>query len=480
MYQKAGKGWLKHLDFMIIDVICLVLAYFIAYCIRQGFSNPLGSTLYRSMALILLSLEVIVIFFFETLKNVLKRGVYREFIITIKHDCLVIVLASFYLFVFQLGTEYSRIVLMLTGGLYFLLSYITRLSWKKVLRSKKTLERARRSLMIITTESYLDVVIDNIKHDSYSGFRVTGIAVVDHDMTGQEVGGVPIVASLSTALDYVCREWVDEVFVNLPASEPLCEELINQCLEMGVTVHLRLVKVTNLLGQKQLVERMGNYTVLTTSINIATVRQVFIKRAMDICGGIVGCILTGILYIFVAPSIYIHSPGPIFFSQRRVGKNGKVFKLYKFRSMYLDAEERKQELMAQNRVGDGRMFKLDYDPRIIGSEKGNGKGIGNFIRKFSIDEFPQFWNVLKGDMSLVGTRPPTLDEWEKYELHHRARLAIKPGVTGMWQVSGRSGITDFEEVVALDKKYITEWGFGMDFKILMKTILVVFGKDGAL
>ena len=138
----------------------------------------------------------------------------------------------------------------------------------------------------------------------------------------------------------------------------------------------------------------------------------------------------------------------------------------------MDAEERKKELMAQNNIKDGMMFKMDNDPRII-------KGIGNFIRDYSLDEFPQFWNVLKGDMSLVGTRPPTEDEWEKYDLHHRARLAIKPGITGMWQISGRSDITDFEEVVRLDTEYIKNWDLGLDIKILLKTVLVVIGKDGA-
>ena len=201
---------------------------------------------------------------------------------------------------------------------------------------------------------------------------------------------------------------------------------------------------------------------------------------MDICGGLAGCILTGIIFLFVAPAIYIKSPGPIFFSQYRVGKNGRKFKIYKFRSMYMDAEERKKELMKQNRVSDGLMFKMENDPRVIGSKKGPGKGIGNFIRKTSLDEFPQFFNVLKGDMSLVGTRPPTVDEWEKYELHHRARLAIKPGLTGMWQVSGRSEITDFEEVVKLDTKYISEWSFMLDIKILFKTVLIVLGQKGSM
>ena len=143
--------------------------------------------------------------------------------------------------------------------------------------------------------------------------------------------------------------------------------------------------------------------------------------------------------------------------------------------MYMDAEERKKELMNQNRVQGGMMFKIENDPRIIGG----ANGIGNFIRKYSIDEFPQFWNVLKGDMSLVGTRPPTVDEWEKYDLHHRARLSIKPGITGMWQVSGRSEITDFEEVVKLDERYIREWCFGLDIKIILKTVGNMVSGDGA-
>ena len=158
--------------------------------------------------------------------------------------------------------------------------------------------------------------------------------------------------------------------------------------------------------------------------------------------------------------------------------------MYKFRSMYPDAEERKKELMAENRVADGMMFKLDYDPRIIGCKKRPDgtikKGIGNFIREYSLDEFPQFFNVLIGQMSLCGTRPPTEDEWNKYELHHRARLAIKPGITGLWQVSGRSNIIDFEEVVELDKQYIRDWSMALDMKILFKTLMVVFKKEGSM
>ena len=194
------------------------------------------------------------------------------------------------------------------------------------------------------------------------------------------------------------------------------------------------------------------------------------KRLLDLVGALVGCAFLGILAVVVGPMIKLESPGPIFFAQKRVGRNGRIFKMYKFRSMYADAEERKKELMAQNEM-NGLMFKMENDPRITKT--------GAFLRKTSLDEFPQFINILKGDMSLVGTRPPTLDEFAQYSPYHKKRLSFRPGLTGMWQVSGRSDITDFEEIVKLDVEYIDNWSFWLDIKILLKTFLEVFTQKGA-
>lgn len=247
---------------------------------------------------------------------------------------------------------------------------------------------------------------------------------------------------------------------------------------MGVTLHYRLEELEDWSGS-QYINRMGGYVVLTSSLRLTDTPQVFLKRGLDILGGLIGVFLTGIITLFLAPAIYIASPGPIFFSQVRIGKNGKRFKIYKFRSMYTDAEKRKKELLEKNEM-QGLMFKIEADPRIIGSgPDGRKHGVGWFIRKTSLDEFPQFWNVLKGDMSLVGTRPPTEDEWKQYKYYHRARLATKPGLTGMWQVSGRNEITDFEEVVRLDMEYIKQWNIGMDIRILLKTVLVVLTGNGS-
>ena len=476
MYKKANLGWLKHWDFMILDLICLQVAFISAYFIRHGVHLAYENKLYRNMAFVLFLIQVCVTFFGESFKNVLKRGYYKEFTATFKHVCQIILIAVFYLFATQTGEGYSRITLVLTGIIYAVISYIARILWKKYLKTKGVLGKGNRSLLIITSEEMMDTVIDTIRNNNYEGFQIKGISLLDADRVGERINDVPVVATLENVEEYVCREWVDEVFLDLPKEVPLPRDLINDFIEMGITIHLKLIEMAKLEGEVQRVERLGSYTVLTSSINMASWKQALYKRAMDIAGGLIGCIITGILYLIVAPCIYIKSPGPVFFSQIRVGKNGKRFKLYKFRSMYMDAEKRKKELMAQNRVKDGMMFKLDHDPRIIGGDK----GIGGFIRKYSIDEFPQFWNVLKGDMSLVGTRPPTIDEWDKYELHHRVRLAIKPGITGMWQVSGRSDITDFEEVVRLDKEYITKWSLGLHLKIVSRTVGGVFGNIGAM
>lgn len=483
MYRKDSESWLKHADFIILDMICLQLAYVLAYIIRLQGICPYGNIIYRNMAVFLELADLLVIFTTGTMKSVLKRGHYSDFIVTLKHSVIVGALAILYLFMLQQGLAFSRLTLILTIVLYFILTYVVRELWKNLLR-KKMEDGGARNLLIVASRDNAEQVVQNMQENNYARFTLAGVVVTDEDWTGREIHGVPVVSDEKNAAMYVCQEWIDEVLVAVPDSLPYPDKLISQLTETGVTVHLNLAKVANVPGKKQFVEKVGNYTVLTTSLNYASIGQLLLKRIMDIVGGLVGCIFTGIICIFVGPAIYIASPGPIFFAQERVGKNGKKFKMYKFRSMYMDAEERKAGLMKDNKLGDGKMFKLDFDPRVIGNKvlpDGSHKtGVGDFIRRTSLDEFPQFFNVLKGDMSIVGTRPPLLSETSLYELHHRARLAIKPGITGMWQVSGRSDITDFEEVVRLDKEYIENWNIGLDIKILFKTVLVVFRKDGSM
>ena len=279
-------------------------------------------------------------------------------------------------------------------------------------------------------------------------------------------------ATYDTMFQYAKEQIVDEVFLNVPydTGESLAK-VVEAFEDMGATVHITIELLKRFDDYHKNFNMMGNVPVVTFSNQYYDWKMLFVKRLMDIAGAIVGLAITAVVTVFLAPPLLIESPGPLFFAQKRVGKNGRFFKIYKFRSMYKDAEERKKELESQNEM-NGFMFKMKDDPRIT--------KVGKFIRKTSIDELPQFYNVLKGDMSIVGTRPPLVSETKLYELHHYARLSIKPGITGLWQVSGRSDITDFEEVVRLDREYIDNWNVGMDIKILLKTVAVVLKKDGSM
>jgi lipopolysaccharide/colanic/teichoic acid biosynthesis glycosyltransferase len=193
-----------------------------------------------------------------------------------------------------------------------------------------------------------------------------------------------------------------------------------------------------------------------------------LKRSLDIIGALVGLVVTALLFMLIALFTWREDPGPIFYSQERCGVVGKRFRIWKFRSMVINADATKHLLTNE---ASGHIFKIVDDPRIT--------RVGKFLRRTSLDEFPQFWNVLKGDMSLVGTRPPSLDEVAHYELHHWHRLLVKPGITGEWQVNGRSAVKDFEDIVQLDLDYQKKWSVMYDLKIIAKTVLVVFNKQGA-
>ena len=413
MYRKKSRGWYKHKDFILIDLICLFLSLISAYLIRNGSVQSLFRLeIYRNMIIFVILADLFLIIMFESYKGVLRRGHYQELHSVIRQMILLELASGLYLFTVSGGHSFSRTVLYLMGVFYVFLSYGTRIAWKKHLICKMA-EGGEHSLYIVTNYDYASKVIQNVKEHNYNRYNINGLIIVDKDAVGKKISGIPVVADLKNAASYICQQWVDEVFVNIDESYSYPNELTQELLEMGMVVHVNLAKVKSTSGQKQFVETIGGYTVLTTTMNYATDRQVFAKRALDILGGLAGCLLTGIIFIFIAPAIYISSPGPIFFSQTRIGQNGKPFKMYKFRSMYMDAEERKAELMAQNKMSDGRMFKLDFDPRVIGNKvlpDGTRKtGIGEFIRKTSLDEFPQFWNVLNGDSGIIGTTKKNLD-----------------------------------------------------------------------
>lgn len=444
-------------------MLSIELAFITACAI--WFAHLSDLSFYKKIDVVILGVYVILMLFSSFHSSIIKRGFLKELWNTIL-TCSEVILATLgILFVFKESATYSRMVF----GMFYLLSiaymYAGRLILKAFVRSGFKSGKNRSNVVILTYPENAVEFYKTLNKDNNGFYSFVGMVMLSESDL-KDVEGIPVIPK-EGIFDFVKENAVNEVYILAKGGET--GKLVDQFLNMGIMVHLGLnLEVESLPNIRM--EQKGPYSVITTGINKGTLAEYFIKRVFDIFASIFGLIFMGLLFLIFAPIIKIQSPGPVFFAQKRVGKNGKIFKMYKFRSMYMDAEERKKELMAQNQM-KGLMFKMDNDPRIFPA--------GKFMRKTSIDEFPQFINILKGDMSLVGTRPPTLDEYEQYDPHHLSRLAIKPGLTGMWQVSGRSEITDFEEIVRLDNEYIRNFSLALDLKIFIKTFIAVLARKGS-
>ena len=465
--MKIVEGYLL----LFMDLVSISVAYLIAILIRfHGLRWVDEPELHFIGYICFLLFCTVYSFMFDWNREFLKRGIFVEFIAVVKFNIFMVLSLMAFLFLLQRGADFSRLVMGYFGILDVFIVWGVRIVMKKVLRIYFTSKSNIVKMMIITKDSVLHKTVSRLKAAVDINYEIVAIACVDEDRKGVVIDGIKVNADGGDVLDLARQMPLDEVFINLPEEDKeYVRHIIYDLESMGIACHYNI----DIIERPQKEVRVGNfagYTVVTYSINHFDYRRMTIKRIIDIVGGLAGCVLTAVLTPFVALAIRIDSPGPIFFAQTRIGKNGRRFKIYKFRSMYVDAEERKKELEAQNEM-QGLMFKMDNDPRIT--------RVGRFIRKTSIDELPQFLNIVKGDMSLVGTRPPTEDEFEQYNSHYRRRISMTPGLTGLWQISGRSEIVDFDEVVRLDLEYIDNWTLGLDIKILFRTIWVVLTGKGS-
>lgn len=459
----------------LLDTILFVAAYYISGLIWLVFYKNLDynysiNQINTHLITVLVSILLVAVVFDNRNTYFLKRNSIEEVRNVLVRSLMLGACIAILQLLIKSDIDFSRGIFILTIIVGFVMTIIGRIAFKKYLKSRKKNKFNTSQMVLITTSDLVDQIIMRISRKQSWDAVLSGIIIVDKDLTGQSFNHIPVVANVHTMMNYIKNEIVDETYIHCSYGEmERMKPTIDKLEDMGVTVYINLDIMGDFLGVETHITKVGDTVTAMIVKKIYDYRLLMVKRVIDIIGALVGLVILGVVSIFVAPCIKLESKGPVLFKQKRVGKNGRYFDIYKFRSMYIDAEERKKELMAKNEM-NGLMFKMENDPRIT--------KVGKFIRKTSIDELPQFINILKGDMSLVGTRPPTVNEFKQYDIHHKRRLSMKPGVTGMWQAYGRNTVSDFEEVVKMDVDYIDNWSLLLDIKILFKTVATVLTEGG--
>ena len=471
--SNSTRDSVQNIILFFVDVIGVLIAYYASAIIwlmvyRHMNVNSTVVQLSTNLDTIIVAALISMLFVNEK-GDCLKRGRFEELRTVI---CKVAVFSAMAA-VYELVTRRSQIprgVYICTVFISLVFIYTGRELIKRYLKSLGKNEEKAARVIAITMKDRAAHLVHNLDREEDWVRTLSGFIVMDEDMVSQEIDGVKVVANAHTMMTYIKNEIVDEVYIDVNENiRKHLKPLVMNLEDMGITVHIRIEVLDGFDGYSTSLGTIGNIPVVTFANREFDYKELAVKRLMDIVGSLVGILIMFVAMIFVVPAIKLESKGPVFFKQKRVGKNGRYFYIYKFRSMYQDAEERKKELMSQNEMS-GFMFKMKDDPRIT--------KVGKFIRKTSIDELPQFINVFLGDMSLVGTRPPTVNEFMQYEGHHKRRLSMKPGITGMWQAYGRKTVTDFEDIVKMDLEYIDNWSIGLDIKILFKTIASVVTTGG--
>ena len=441
----------------ILDMISMALTFVAATYLRFGnFRDMFDKNTHFMVGLLCMLFATVYTFVKPWHNDFMTRSFWSETWRIIKMNAVSVVAALVVMYFMKWADTFSRWVMFFFVIFNLLVTLLFHMIFKLCMLNYYKSELVKIKVVAFTQADMKQKVEEKLKKSLPINYEIVEIKLVE------EIGEDYLSDSTQLA--------VDEIFVYAPdASQSKVNRIIKYFDDMGVICNY-CVEIPNLSSRRSSVGNFGEYSVITYSHFQKSYKKLLIKRVMDIVGGLVGSVITIIITPFVALAIKLDSKGPVFFSQTRIGRNGRRFKIYKFRSMFIDAEERKKELEEQNEV-KGLMFKMENDPRIT--------KVGAFIRKTSIDEFPQFFNILKGDMSLIGTRPPTEGEFEQYNRYYRRRLSMTPGLTGLWQVSGRSDIDDFDDVVKLDLEYIDNWSLKLDIIILLKTVAVVFTGKGS-
>jgi len=454
-----------------VDAVAIMVAFVVAYFLVQGYSARLGELNdYTWVLMIVVPVWLFLLTYFgvynsmrtkpflSLVADLLKVHVAGAIITT---SCVFLVDPRGFSRVFMVSFILCTLILIVLakGSVALLLRYFRRRGFNS------------RNLLIVGSDERAQHFASLVRQHANWGLVIKGIVALPGEAPDGSIAECSRLG-LPEELVETCKiNMIDEVVFSLPCEFfSILDSYLVALQEMGIVARMVVDLYDIPSSRKELSMFHNDIPMLTYHSKAFDAGQLLLKRCLDIIGAVAGLIITALFFPFIALAIRLESPGPLFFGQLRVGENGRPFTCWKFRSMFVDAEARKKDLMYRNEM-QGAMFKIKDDPRIT--------KVGRFLRKTSLDELPQFWNVFKGEMSLVGTRPPTPDEVSTYQNWHRKRICIKPGITGLWQVSGRNQIQDFDEVVRLDIKYIEQWSLWLDIKLIMKTVWVVLASKGA-
>lgn len=364
------------------------------------------------------------------------------------------------------AADIPRGIVLITLGLVTVLLSARRFVYRMMLYRRFDRGLDTRNVLIVGTGPEAHALrhhIDSVRHLGYV-FKGFG------DLPGADSNGASsenLVAALDSLFHQARKQFIDEIIFTSPCDRSLVQDVLEQARIYGMD--LRLVPdLYGGLAWNSPIEYLGQFPTIPLHRGEVPEIRLVLKRIIDILVSAILLLLLAPILLVIAIAIRLDSPGPIFYKSERIGKKGRVFRCVKFRTMVQDADKRRAQMLHMNER-DGVLFKIARDPRIT--------GIGGLLRKYSLDELPQFFNVLRGDMSVVGPRPPLADEVKEYKLNHLRRLSVTPGITGLWQVQGRQD-PSFDSYVSLDLSYIEKWSLWLDIKIIVRTVGVVFSGTG--
>ena len=469
---------------MILDILVVTFSFFLTFFLRRHLHlfysfdvipsmrvvAEMGASIrdYFVIMILIIPIWSLSLYFNGMYRSLRTKNIFEIVWIIVKAAFFTTITFGTLVFIFKL--EYvSRVffIMLLVIGTFFLL--LEKIAIFFVMHSVRKKGYNFRKILIVGTGKRAVHFIRKLEEHPEWGFRIVGIVDYDHVNVGKIVSGIEVLASLDKIPQLIQRRAIDEVIFLIPRSQlGKIEEYLYVCETHGVNATIAVdlfdVKISKLRQTD-----IDGIPLITFDTTPASDHQLFLKRTIDVVGSALGIIILSPLLLMIAILIRLTSPGPVFYIQKRSGLNGRRFILYKFRSMYKGAHQRLAELADRNEVS-GPIFKIKNDPRIT--------YVGKILRKFSLDELPQLFNVLRGQMSLVGPRPPLPKEVNQYEPWQRRRLSMRPGITCLWQISGRNKIS-FDAWMKLDLEYIDSWSLWLDIKILFKTIPAVLFARGA-